>query len=67
MSVAIDYTASNGDPSKEGSLHYLDNHDKHRHPNQYELAMSTVGKIMESYAYKKKFAGFGFGGIQLSE
>jgi len=25
--------------------------------------MREVGKILESYAYKKKFLGYGFGGI----
>ena len=31
--------------------------------NDYEAALFEVGNILEPYAYKKKFAGFGFGGI----
>jgi len=59
MSVAIDYTASNGNPSEHSSLHHLHN----TIPNQYEKAIRNVGSIMEHYAFQKKFAGFGFGGI----
>jgi len=67
MSVAIDYTSSNGDPSDPSSLHFLnyDENNGNRVPNQYELAMRAVGSIMESYASKKRFSGFGFGGIPL--
>jgi hypothetical protein len=53
MSVAIDFTASNGD------RHNLSDTDM----NEYEIAMSQVGKILENYSYKKKFSGYGFGGI----
>ena len=60
MSVAIDYTASNGDPTEPSSLHY-NNPDKEK-KNQYETAMEQVGKVLETYAYKKKFMAFGFGG-----
>ena len=59
MSVAIDYTASNGSPTDTDSLHYL----HPTIPNKYETAIRNVGSIMEHYAYGKKFAGFGFGGI----
>jgi hypothetical protein len=37
MSVAIDYTASNGDPSDPKSLHY--NNPDPKKFNQYETAM----------------------------
>jgi hypothetical protein len=53
MTVAIDFTASNGD------RHDI-NPDK---PNEYEVAIQQVGKILENYSYKKKFSGYGFGGI----
>ena len=53
LSVAIDFTASNG------TRHNI----KDNMFNEYELALQEVGKILEPYAYKKKFAGFGFGGI----
>ena len=58
MSVAIDYTASNGDPTDPNSLHHYDLNGK----NQYEIAMEQVGKVLETYAYHKKFMAFGFGG-----
>lgn len=35
--AAIDYTASNGEPSNPRSLHYLGQH------NQYESALGNVG------------------------
>ena len=53
LSVAIDFTASNGD------RHNI----KFGQENDYEIAIQEVGKILEPYAYKKKFAGYGFGGI----
>ena len=45
MSVAIDFTASNG------ILHHLDDDLKNR--NSYELAIAEVGKILQPYSYKK--------------
>jgi len=65
MSVAIDYTASNGDPSKPTSLHHISEIDQNRgrQLNQYENAMTSVGKILETYAYKKRFSSYGFGAI----
>jgi len=60
MSTAIDFTASNGEPSVPGSLHvqYPDGR-----LNDYESAIQTVGSILEPYAFERKFALFGFGGI----
>jgi len=31
--------------------------------NDYEMAISSVGTILEPYALDRKFAVFGFGGI----
>jgi hypothetical protein len=31
--------------------------------NDYEMAISSVGTILEPYAFDRKFALFGFGGI----
>ena len=31
--------------------------------NQYEQAIQSVGRILEPYAFERKFAAFGFGGI----
>lgn len=61
MSVCIDFTASNGELSEPDSLHKLD--DTGRVLNQYERAITSVGKILEPYAYQEKFAVFGFGGV----
>lgn len=55
MSVAVDFTASNGE------LHHLS--DDPSVLNDYETSILEVGKVLEPYAYRSKFAGFGFGGI----
>ena len=55
---AIDYTASNGNPKNPNSLHYQGNT-----PNQYEIAISNVGAILEPYDNDRSFPVFGFGGI----
>ena len=55
MSVAVDFTASNG------TLHELD--DDPSTMNDYETSILEVGRVLEPYAYRSKFAGFGFGGI----
>ena len=57
LSVAIDYTASNGEPSQPGSLHALGPN------NQYENALFNVGKVVEPYDSDANFPVFGFGGI----
>jgi hypothetical protein len=60
MSVAIDFTASNGELHEPTSLHkqYTDGR-----MNDYEQAIHSVGSILEPYAFDRKFALFGFGGI----
>lgn len=58
MVAAIDYTASNGEPSSPQSLHYLG-----AGMNQYEQALLSVGKIVEPYDADRAFPVFGFGGI----
>lgn len=55
MTVAIDFTASNG------VLHHVDP-DMNK-MNDYEIAIQQVGKILQPYSYKQKFTAFGFGGI----
>lgn len=55
--AAIDYTASNGDPRMENSLHYLGGN------NQYEKALYNVGMVVEPYDSDRSFPVFGFGGI----
>ncbi|XP_042231401.1 copine-8-like isoform X2 [Homarus americanus] len=58
FTVAVDFTASNGDPRSEASLHY-------RHPgvdNQYSMAIRSVGEIIQDYDSDKLFPALGFGG-----
>lgn len=57
LSIAIDYTGSNGDYTKPDSLHYLGGY------NQYEHAIKSVGAILENYDSDKSFPVYGFGGI----
>jgi hypothetical protein len=42
--VAIDFTGSNGDPRTPSSLHYIDPRGL---PNQYHLAIESVGGVLE--------------------
>ena len=57
LSIAIDFTGSNGDPSDPSSLHYLGGY------NQYEQAIISIASILETYDDDKKFVVWGFGGI----
>lgn len=60
MSVAIDFTASNR--SGEGkSRHDIDWSGATQ--NEYEVAITQVGRILENYSHKQLFSGYGFGGI----
>ncbi|XP_074917448.1 copine-6 [Chelonoidis abingdonii] len=57
FTVAIDFTASNGDPHSEHSLHFINP----KEPNEYLKALSAVGEICQDYDSDKKFPAFGFG------
>lgn len=60
LAVAIDFTASNGDPRQEGTPHYF-------HPpaskewNDYEKAIFAVGSILAKYDSDQRFPVWGFG------
>uniref|UniRef100_A0A7S4IXV7 C2 domain-containing protein n=1 Tax=Odontella aurita TaxID=265563 RepID=A0A7S4IXV7_9STRA len=58
LSIAIDFTGSNGDPRQPGTLHYM-------HPdgslNDYEKAIDAIGGILSKYDSDKKYAVYGFG------
>ncbi|CAM9489319.1 unnamed protein product, partial [Laminaria digitata] len=60
FAVAIDYTASNGDPNLPDSLHYHD--PTGRSLNEYSAAISSVGSILEHYDSDANFPVLGFGG-----
>jgi len=56
--VAVDFTASNGNPSHNTSLHY---NDPSGEPNQYITAIKSVGEIIQDYDSDKLFPALGFG------
>lgn len=54
---AIDFTGSNGDPKRPGTLHYL-------HPNghnDYEKAMFSILNVLGRFDSDKHYAVWGFG------
>uniref|UniRef100_A0A8C9JA21 Copine 7 n=1 Tax=Panthera tigris altaica TaxID=74533 RepID=A0A8C9JA21_PANTA len=61
--VAIDFTASNGDPRNSCSLHYINPFQ----PNEYLQALVAVGEICQDYDNRcffssdKRFSALGFG------
>lgn len=57
FSVAVDFTASNGNPSTSSSLHYMASGV----PNQYEIALRAVLSICQHYNSSKTFEAYGFG------
>jgi len=54
---AIDYTASNGEMNVPQTLHYL--HDTE--PNQYEISVYSIGKVLEAYNTNKSYRIYGYG------
>lgn len=57
FSVAVDFTASNGNPNDPQSLHYINTYQ----PNSYQLAIQSVGEICQDYNASKQFVAYGFG------
>ena len=57
LSVAIDFTGSNGNPNDVRSLHYVGGAE----PNQYERAIYACGNIVAYYDYDQMFPCYGFG------
>ncbi|ELR13131.1 copine, putative [Acanthamoeba castellanii str. Neff] len=58
LAIAIDFTASNGDPTSARSLHYRDPSGQ---PNEYMKAIMAVGEILASYDQTSRFPTYGFG------
>jgi len=58
FTVAIDFTASNGNPQDPHSLHY---NNPTGAPNQYITAIKAVGDIIQDYDSDKLFPALGFG------
>lgn len=51
--MAIDFTASNGDPRNSCSLHYINPYQ----PNEYLKALVAVGEICQDYDRLVALAG----------
>uniref|UniRef100_A0A6A7FQ31 Copine-8-like n=1 Tax=Hirondellea gigas TaxID=1518452 RepID=A0A6A7FQ31_9CRUS len=58
--IAIDFTASNGNPQSPDSLHHIDMTGRGQ-LNQYQRAIQSVGEIIEDYDSDKYFPVLGFG------
>ena len=56
LTIAVDFTLSNGVPTEPTSLHHFD-----RNRNQYLRAITSVGHILENYDAEKRFPRLGFG------
>ncbi|KAK3135745.1 hypothetical protein QOZ80_5BG0422880 [Eleusine coracana subsp. coracana] len=56
--VAVDFTASNGDPRAPQSLHYI---DPSGNPNSYQQAIQGVGEVLQFYDSDRRFPAWGFG------
>ncbi|KAM7508481.1 hypothetical protein LguiA_018934 [Lonicera macranthoides] len=57
--VAVDFTASNGNPRNSDSLHYIDPSGR---LNAYQQAITEVGEVIQFYDSDKCFPAWGFGG-----
>ena len=55
--VAIDFTASNGNPLQPSSLHFINRHT----PNKYVEALTAIGTIIQDYDTDKIIPAYGFG------
>jgi hypothetical protein len=58
MVCAIDFTGSNGDPRRPGTLHHF---SRDGQMNGYEKAISAVGSIIAKYDSDQQFPVYGFG------
>ncbi|KAM0879028.1 hypothetical protein ACQ4PT_034487 [Festuca glaucescens] len=58
LMVAIDYTASNGNPRLPDSLHYIDPSGR---PNAYQRVILEIGDVLQYYDPAKRFPSWGYG------
>ena len=56
LTIGIDFTGSNGDPTHLNSLHYIS-----KDLNQYEKAIRACGDIVAYYDYDQLFPVYGYG------
>jgi len=59
MSISIDFTASNGNIKKKGSLHQRNSNSD----NPYEKAIKVCGEIIAQYDNDKIYPVFGYGAL----
>ncbi|KAK4850063.1 hypothetical protein QYF36_003568 [Acer negundo] len=57
--VAVDFTASNGNPRNPNSLHYIDPSGR---LNSYQQTIMEVGEVIQFYDSDRRFPIWGFGG-----
>lgn len=57
--VAVDFTASNGDPRRPDSLHCISSPGQF---NAYQKAIMEVGEVIQFYDSNRRFPAWGFGG-----
>jgi hypothetical protein len=57
LTIAIDFTGSNGMPSHPSSLHY----NNPSQPNQYQQAIYAIAPILLNYDSDQRIPCFGFG------
>ncbi|CAI8615515.1 unnamed protein product [Vicia faba] len=57
--VAVDFTASNGNPQQPDSLHYICGSGQ---LNSYQKAIMEIGEVIQFYDSDKRFPAWGFGG-----
>ena len=58
VSVAIDFTGSNGDPRKPGTLHHFNAGGER---NDYEKAIAAIVSALAKYDHDQQFPVYGFG------
>ena len=61
LCVAIDFTSSNGDPKKPGTLHYSRDFSRDGMSNDYTNAIESIVGEVEKYSKTKEFEVWGFG------
>jgi hypothetical protein len=59
LSIAIDFTGSNGDPRVPGTLHYIDYNTGQL--NDYQKVLTAVGSNLARYDSDQRFPMYGFG------
>jgi len=57
LAVAIDFTGSNGDPRRPGTLHHMNPSSS----NSYQKVITAIGSILEKYDSDHRFPVMGFG------